>query len=137
MKMYLVYGKSVSFGLCLCYNRKHPFGQILNMIVGIQAVNDLIHIIKISVDVGMDVMVSVCMTVIMNLPVTVNMIFPMLILMFFQMHIKIKRIQSADFLSPKMEMISFKSHTVQRPFQRLLVSSQIQQRPYCHIPADS
>ncbi len=54
-----------------------------------------------------------------------------------QMHVKIIGIQAANYLPPKMQMVSANPQAFQSFFQYLPVRAQIQQRPHCHIPADA
>ena len=75
MKMYLFNGKTMSFRLCLCHNREHLSGQLLYMVIGIQTINNLIHIVKVPVNVRMSMILT--MTVDMRFSVTVFMRFSM------------------------------------------------------------
>ena len=148
MKMHLINGKPVGLGFCLCHDPKHFPGQLFHTSAGIQTVDDLIYVIEISVNVMvgmymtvrlvMAVMMAGLMTVCMLVTVALFMTVPMLMtLALLQMHIKIKNIQPAGLPPSKMEMIPTKPHAVQSPYKSFLIRSQIQQRPYGHISADS
>ena len=107
------------------------------MIMTVTVFLSMFMIVMMAVTVFLAMFMIVMMTVVVFLTVfmIVMMAVTMIMLILFQMNIKIICIQPRNHFPPKMQVIAFHPQTSKRLFQYLSVSTQIQQRPNCHISA--
>ena len=108
MEMYLIYRKAVSSGLCFRYQTEHLLSQAARLLI-LQAIDDVINIMDISVNMVMVVIMSVIsMAVIMlmlfmavvmvdlsMLMLFVAVVMVVIVSLLFQMHVKIVSINTS------------------------------------------